>query len=44
MSKDEYSKYGDITIIDTGFGFKVTAQNIDGGDEGCGGGCSGCGH
>ena len=42
MNKDEYAKYGDISIVDTGFGFKVIPENMDGG-SGCGGGCSGCG-
>lgn len=44
MNKDEYSKYGDISIIDTGYGFRVVPDNMNNDDAGCGGGCSGCGH
>lgn len=43
MSKDDYNKYGDIVIEDTGYGFKVIPENMKD-DNGCGGGCSGCGH
>ncbi|MGL5315156.1 MAG: hypothetical protein ACRC92_18015 [Peptostreptococcaceae bacterium] len=42
MNKGEYSQHGDITIVDTGYGFRVIPANMDG-DSGCGGGCSGCG-
>ncbi|WP_278244967.1 hypothetical protein [[Clostridium] dakarense] len=43
MSNEDYTKYGNIVIEDTGYGFKVGPENIQ--DEGgCGGGCSGCGH
>lgn len=45
MSEVEYSQYGDVTIEDTGYGFRVVVANMPqstGG--GCGGGCSGCGH
>ncbi len=41
MNEKEHSEYGDITIIDTGYGFRVTPENMK--DDGCGGGCSGCG-
>ncbi len=44
MNKGEYSQYGDIDIVDTGFGFKVIPNNMNNDDSGCGGGCSGCGH
>lgn len=45
MDKNDYERFGDITIKDTGFGFKIVPSNIDDSDEGgCGGGCSGCGH
>ena len=43
MSKEDYTKFGDIVIEDTGFGFRVRPES-DGPDDGCGGGCSGCGH
>lgn len=43
MSKEDYTKFGDIVIEDTGYGFRVRPEN-DGPDSGCGGGCSGCGH
>lgn len=42
MSKEDYDKYGDIVIEDTGYGFKVGPENMKD-DGGCGGGCSGCG-
>ena len=41
MSEKEHSEYGDITIQDTGYGFRVIPENMK--DDGCGGGCSGCG-
>lgn len=45
MSEVEYSKYGDITIEDTGYGFRVVVENMpENTGGGCGGGCSGCGH
>lgn len=43
MSEHDYNQYGDMTINDTGFGFRVAPENIGDGDS-CGGGCSGCGH
>lgn len=43
MSKEDYAKYGDIVIEDTGYGFRVAPENMQN-DGGCGGGCSGCGH
>lgn len=43
MSKEDHTKYGDIVIEDTGYGFKVAPESMQG-DGGCGGGCSGCGH
>ncbi|MDK2561940.1 hypothetical protein QOZ84_00135 [Romboutsia sedimentorum] len=42
MSSDDFNKYGDIVIEDTGYGFKVGPENAQD-DGGCGGGCSGCG-
>lgn len=42
MSKSDYMQYGDMMIKDTGYGFKVSPENAS--DDGCGGGCSGCGH
>lgn len=42
MSKEDHTKYGDIVIEDTGYGFRVAPENQA--DGGCGGGCSGCGH
>ncbi|WP_279309959.1 hypothetical protein [Romboutsia sp. 1001713B170207_170306_H8] len=42
MSKSDYMQYGDMMIKDTGYGFKVSPENSN--DDGCGGGCSGCGH
>lgn len=42
MSKEDFDKYGNIVIEDTGYGFRVSPENIS--DGGCGGGCSGCGH
>ena len=45
MSEVEYSKYGDVTIEDTGYGFRVVVENMpENTGGGCGGGCSGCGH
>lgn len=45
MDKEEYEKFGDITIEDTGFGFKIVPSKLDNNESGgCGGGCSGCGH
>ncbi len=45
MDKEEYEKFGDITIEDTGFGFKIVPGKLDNNESGgCGGGCSGCGH
>lgn len=44
MDKEEYDKFGDITIQDTGFGFKIVPSKMDNDEGGCGGGCSGCGH
>lgn len=44
MSTEDHSKYGDIVIEDTGYGFKVAPENMQNDDSGCGGGCSGCGH
>ncbi len=43
MSKEDHTKFGDIVIEDTGYGFRVRPES-DGPDSGCGGGCSGCGH
>ena len=44
MSEVEYSKYGDVTIEDTGYGFRVIVANMpENTGGGCGGGCSGCG-
>ena len=43
MSEHDYNQYGDMTINDTGFGFRVAPENSGDGDS-CGGGCSGCGH
>lgn len=42
MSEQDYIQYGDMTIKDTGYGFRVSPENTR--DDGCGGGCSGCGH
>lgn len=42
MSSDDFNKYGDIVIEDTGYGFKVGPENAQD-YGGCGGGCSGCG-
>ena len=42
MNKEGHTKYGDIIIEDTGYGFRVAPENPAAG--GCGGGCSGCGH
>jgi HesB-like selenoprotein len=42
MSSDDFDKYGDIVIEDTGYGFRVAPENLPD-DGGCGGGCSGCG-
>ena len=44
MSEVEYSQYGDVTIEDTGYGFRVVVANMPQTSGGCGGGCSGCGH
>ena len=44
MSEVEYSQYGDVTIEDTGYGFRVVVANMPQSAGGCGGGCSGCGH
>ena len=45
MSEVEYSKYGDVIIEDTGYGFRVVVENMpENTSSGCGGGCSGCGH
>jgi hypothetical protein len=41
MSSEDFNKYGNIVIEDTGYGFKVAPENMQ--DDGCGGGCSGCG-
>ncbi|HSQ87494.1 hypothetical protein [Romboutsia sp.] len=43
MSSEDFNKYGNIVIEDTGYGFKVAPENMQD-DNGCGGGCSGCGH
>lgn len=43
MNEHDYNQYGDMTINDTGFGFRVAPENSGDGDS-CGGGCSGCGH
>lgn len=43
MSESDYNQYGNMVILDTGYGFKVAPESADDGD-GCGGGCSGCGH
>ncbi len=40
MSQSEYEEYGDITIEDNGYGFRVSVQNATEGG-GCGG-CTGC--
>ncbi len=42
MSKKDHDQFGDITIQDTGYGFRVIPDNSQD-DSGCGGGCSGCG-
>ena len=42
MSSEDFNKYGNIVIEDTGYGFKVAPENMQD-DNGCGGGCSGCG-
>ena len=35
----------DVTIEDTGYGFRVVVENMpENTGGGCGGGCSGCGH
>lgn len=40
MSGKDHSQYGDITIEDTGYGFRVIPENVqDDGCSGCGGGC-----
>ncbi len=44
MSKKDYDQFGDITIQDTGYGFRVMPSNMKDDEGGCGGGCSGCGH
>ena len=44
MSEVEYSKYGDVIIEDTGYGFRVIPESMKNDQGGCGGGCSGCGH
>ncbi|MGL5692534.1 MAG: hypothetical protein ACRCXA_00530 [Peptostreptococcaceae bacterium] len=43
MSESDYNQYGDMVIMDTGYGFRVAPENA-GDSDGCGGGCSGCGH
>ena len=43
MDKNEYEQYGDITIEDSGYGFRVTPEKgIDTTDGGGCGGCTGC--
>ncbi|WP_274541877.1 hypothetical protein [Romboutsia weinsteinii] len=44
MDKSEYEQYGDISITDTGYGFKVAPEKMDDSDGGCGGCGGGCGH
>lgn len=44
MSTEDHTKYGDIVIEDTGYGFRVAPENMMNDEGGCGGGCSGCGH
>ncbi|MEF9990616.1 MAG: hypothetical protein RRZ84_03745 [Romboutsia sp.] len=44
MSNEDFTKYGNIVIEDTGYGFKVSPENSQSDSDGCGGGCSGCGH
>ena len=42
MDQAEYAQYGDVTIEDTGYGFRVVVENMPeggGGFIGCGGGC-----
>ncbi len=41
MDQAEYAQYGDVTIEDTGYGFRVVVENMPegGGCGGCGGGC-----
>lgn len=44
MDKSEHAQHGDISIIDTGYGFKVTPENMNDSEGGCGGCGGGCGH
>lgn len=44
MSEVEHSKYGDVIIEDTAYGFRVIVENMQKSSRGCGGGCSGCRH
>ena len=42
MDQAEFAQYGDVTIEDTGYGFRIAVENMPEGGGGCGGGCSGC--
>ena len=42
MDQAEFAQYGDVTIEDTGYGFRIVVENMPEGGGGCGGGCSGC--
>ncbi|MCR8746299.1 iron-sulfur cluster biosynthesis family protein [Romboutsia lituseburensis] len=42
MDKEEYEKYGDVTITDTGHGFLISVENMPKGGCSCDGGCTGC--
>ena len=44
MDKGEYEQFGDISITDTGYGFKVSPAKMDDSEGGCGDCGGGCGH